>query len=177
MYEKIKKINKTFWDDINPLKVFFVLWIILFLLTVISYTVKQEWSTVLTYPKKDYQALEDEAKKMANTHNLETDYECTYTYNNITNSLSLALKNVNRDGISITATISDYNTDKQNISITRICENKAEFIIKIFITHFIFIPAFLALVIEIIIIVILGLTYLIAFIFHKIRENFLKIQE
>lgn len=176
MYEKIKEINKTFWDDINPFKVFLVLWIILFLLTVISYTVKQEWSTVLTYPKKDYQTLENEATEMANTHNLETDYECTYTYNNITNSLSLALQNVNRDDISITATISDYNTDKQNISITRNFENKVEFIITNFI-DIIFFPTCLALVIEIIIIVILGLIYFIAFIFHKIRENFFKTKE
>jgi len=177
MYEKIKGFHYSFWESRNIIKLFGILWIILFISSVISFTVKQKWSTSLTYPEEAYQTLENEATKMAHTHNLGTEYECTYTYNNVINSLSLTLKNVDRSNVSITATISDYNTDKQDINITRNIKNKLSFILSNSIAYFIIFPVLVSGLIWLAIVFILELILIIAFIFHKIGEKVFKSKE
>lgn len=177
MYEKIKQINNSLWDEFNVYKLWAIIWIILSILTVLSFTVGQKFSTTLAYPEETYQALENEATKMANTHNLETDYKCIYTYNNTTNTLSLDLRDVNRDSVSITARISDYHTNTPVINITRNVKNKSSFILRNSIADFIAFPLLLSNLIILAILFTLGLAHLIAFIFHKIGEKVFKPKE
>lgn len=177
MYEKIKQINNSLWDEFNAYKLWAIIWISLSILTVLSFTVGEKFSTILAYPEEAYQALENEATKMANTHNLETEYKCIYTYDNTTNTLSLDLRDNNRDSVYITATISDYNTDKPDINITRSIETKLSFILRNSIADFIAFPALVSWLIILAILFTLGLAHLIAFIFHKIGEKVFKPKE
>lgn len=105
---------------------------------------------------------------MVYNHNLETDLSCTYTYNNRTNCLSLNLYDSDNK-ISITATVSDYNTNKQNINIKR-DSSKFESIFANF--FFLFaIPFSLASIIQIILMIISGLVCFIVFIFITVRKK------
>lgn len=168
MYEKIKRINTKLYEGYNLYKLLLIIWIILSILSILFFTVNKEWPSLLIYPEKNYQSLEDEAKKMADTHNLETDYDCIYTYNNVTKLLSLNLQNGN---VTITAKVSDYCTDKQDINITRNVKGKTNFIFTNLIAYFIGFPGLLTMLIIMAIIIILALILLIAFIFHKIGEK------
>lgn len=168
MYGKIKQINKKLWDGFNLYKLFLIILIILSILSILFVTVKKEWPKLLMYPEEAYQSLEDESKKMADTHNLETDYDCTYTYDNVTKSLSLNLQNGNA---TITAKVSDYRTDKQDIIITRNVKGKVHFIFTNLLAYFIAFPGILSMLITIAIIIILALILLVTFIFHKIGEK------
>lgn len=168
MYGKIKQINDKLWEGSNIYKLFLIIWIIISILSILFVTVKKEWPKLLMYPEEAYQSLEDEAKKMADTHNLETDYDCIYTYNNVTKSLSLNLQD---DNVTITAEVSDYHTDKQDISITRNVKSNVNFIFANFIGYLIAFPGMLSMLITIAIIIILALILLVTFIFHKIGEK------
>lgn len=166
MYEKIKQIDDNIWN--KTYKLLSVIWIILFILTVLLITVKQEWPKLSAYPENSYKDVEDEAKKMVYNHNLETDLSCTYTYNNTTNCLSLELYDSDNK-ISITATVSDYNTNKQKINIKR----GASKLYSIFANFFLLfaIPFSLALLILIILMIISGLVHFIVFIFITVRKK------
>lgn len=172
MYEKIKQIDDNIWH--KAFKIISVIWIILFILTVLLITVKQEWPKLLAYPENSYKDVEDEAKKMVYNHNLETDLSCTYTYNNRTNCLSLNLYDSDNK-ISITATVSDYNTNTQNINIKRDASKLSSIFANFFLLFAI--PFLLALIILIIIIDISGLVRFIVFIFITVRKKFFEQKE
>lgn len=171
MYEKLKQINSNLWNNrIIAFKLFFIIVVILFALLILFITVLSGWSELLVYPEEVYETLESEARTMADTHNLETDYVCTYTYDNSTNSLSLDLSN-SSPFAEITATISNYRTDIQDISITRDFKNAVLFVLFNLSCIVIFIPWVLALIIEIPFIVIFKMIFLIASLFHTIRKK------
>ncbi len=170
MYEKLKQFNSIWKGRELAYKTFLIIAAIVSALLILFVTVLSGWSELLVYPEEAYEALEAEARTMADTHNLETDYVCTYTYDNSTNSLSFDLSNSNPFA-KITATISNYRTDIQTISITRDFKNAVLFVLFNLSCIVIFIPWVLALIIEIPFIVIFKMIFLIASIFHTIRKK------
>lgn len=172
MYEKVKNTYLKFFDD--HFKIGLIFWVILFVLSIISFSIEQKWPEVFTYPEDAYQTLETEATKMAETHNLETDYVCTYEYNNETRCLSLNLT----DGTcSIYATISNYGSDNQDISTKRSIESKIGFIEIKLILYFVLLPLLGTLLIMLMFIALMSLVFFVAFISHKIREKISKSKE
>lgn len=172
MYKKIKQFDYYIWN--KSYKLVFVVWIILFILSLLLITANQEWPKLLAYPENSYKDLEDEVTKMVDNHNLETDLICTYTYNNKTNCLSLDLFDSDNT-VSITATVSDYNTNTQNINI----ERGSSKLYSIFANFFLLfaIPLMLALLLHIILMIISGLVHFIVFIFITIRKKFFEQKE
>lgn len=171
MYQKVKSIFFKFLDNI--FKIGLIFWVILFVLSIISFFIEQKWPEVFTYPEGAYQALETEATKMAETHNLETDYVCTYEYNNETRRLSLKLTDsINNDrNIYITATISNYKLANQDITIKRYDDSKRQFIVINLLSYFVILPLLGAFFLLVLTFIILLLLLFVVFISHKIREK------
>ena len=92
IYKKINNVIAKILQGKFLLVYFFVLFIIFLTIFCIKLTKDNNWEKVLTYPETSYTNLEEEAKRIAETHNFESKYKfknIQYDYESKTLSFKL----------------------------------------------------------------------------------------
>ena len=116
----IEKITDFFLNVKNIVIIYLVLQIILSSICIIFIynTNDKSWEKVFYYPETEYQEIEKEAKRMAETKDFETKYKCTKNIqDNIANTLTFEIKGEN--GESVQVIIKNYGNDDEIITIER----------------------------------------------------------
>lgn len=165
IYKKINNVIAKILQGKFLLVYFFVLFIIFLTILCFKLTKDNNWEKVLTYPETSYTNLEEEAKRIAETHNFESKYKfknIQYDYESKTLSFKLY-----DDSATLTVNIYNYKLENQSVDTIRTETSKLQ---HIFINIFALIAFGVLFPTVIIWWLTMGLASLIAFITFSIEK-------
>lgn len=127
---------------------------------IVVYNYNGSWEKVFYYPEAEYQEIEKEAKRMAETKDFETKYECTKSIkDNIANTLTFEIKG--EKGESVEVIIENYGNNDEIITIERALKTaRGKVFICVFLIFFL-IPALCSMMLIAVILLIVVLLILV----------------
>lgn len=177
MYEKIKKVCKSCFDDSVSFRIFVCAFLISLIASIGYYTYKGGWNYTLHYPEESYTQLENEANRIFNSlkenENFETEYRYDInSYSSSTQNFDLSL--YGNDNTSIKVFISSVGSSDSELSTKRGSKNFVSHFLKNLLVIIVAIPIMFGLLALLIIWPTSLILWLISFVIHKIVSCFLK---